>query len=327
LQRRFGDEAVGDRLLDLLREAPVLEHHAVRVDDAPVELRQPRGKPSAQALELDGRLGNRAPEPLAFGLAIVGPPFFDQREADRRLEEVHAAVSEAGHGRQSREPRLAAPPRARLGALCRLLVGLQALDRRDHAAAVLATLLLLRLEVLEQPRLDDDAAHLPGDRAQEPYLVAREPPAAERLDHQHAHRRAALGDRHADEGMVFLLAGLREVLVPGMRAGIDRHHRLALLDPHAGETFLDAHRPLPDGALLEPRRRPEREALRARVEDVQRAHLRPHALGDHLDDALERLLEILRARGDRADVLENGETVGAAGLRPAGARTAALAAL
>src|SRR5207247_161542 len=219
------------------------------------------------------------------------------------------------------------PPRARLGALCRLLVGLQALDRRDHAAAVLATLLLLRLEVLEEPRLDDDAAHLAGDRAQEPHLVTREPAAAERLDHQHAHRRAALGDRDADEGMVFLLAGLREVLVPGMRDGIDRHHRLALLDHHAGETCLDAHRHLADGALLEPRRRPEREALRARVEDVQRAHLRPHALGDHLDDALERLLEILRARGDRADVLENGETVGAAGLRPAGARTAALAAL
>src|SRR5207253_10092283 len=144
---------VGDGILDLLRERAILEHHAVSVDDAPVELRQAGGEPAAQALELHRRLGDRAPEPLALLLGVVGPALLHEREADRRLEEMHAAMPEPGHGRQPPQPRVAAATRAWLRPLGRLLVGLEPLDRRDHSPAVLATLLLLGLEVLEQAGL------------------------------------------------------------------------------------------------------------------------------------------------------------------------------
>src|SRR5262249_5409559 len=153
------------------------------------------------------------------------------------------------------------PLRGGLGTVLALLVGLEALDRRDHPAPVLAALLLLRLQVLDQPRLDDDAADLLRDRAEEADLVAREAPPAERLDADHAHRRPALGDRRAEERVVALLAGLREELVARVGRRIDRHHRLELLDRHAGEPFLDAHRDLADGAPLETGRRPESQAL------------------------------------------------------------------
>jgi hypothetical protein len=144
------------------------------------------------------------------------------------------------------------PRGGRLG-LVLLLVRLESLDRRDHAAPVLPPFFLLGLQVLGQPRLRDDASHLRRDGAKEADLVAREAPAAERLHDQHADRRAALDDRHAEEGVVFLLARFRKELVTGVRDGVDGHHRLELLDRHAGEAFLDAHVDLADRAPLEDR--------------------------------------------------------------------------
>src|SRR5207245_237495 len=84
--------------------------------------------------------------------------------------------------------------------------------------------------------------------------------ASARPHDPHAERRAALDDRHAEEGVVFLLAGIREELVAGMGDRIDRHHRLELLDRHAGEPLLDAHRHLADRVPIETDGRPQREA-------------------------------------------------------------------
>ena len=122
-QRRLGNQPVGDGLLHLLREAPILEHHAVGVDDAPVELRQAGGEPAAQALELHSRLGDGAPEALALGLEVIAPALLHEREADRGLEEMHAAMPEPGHGRQPPQPRVGAAASSRLGPLGGLLVG------------------------------------------------------------------------------------------------------------------------------------------------------------------------------------------------------------
>ena len=190
-----------------------------------------------------------------------------------------------------------------------LLVRVQAADRVHHPLAVLLPLLLFALEGLEKARLDDDAAHLRGDRAQQAQLVRREPPAPQRLHDQDAERCALLGDRHAEERVVALLAGLGEVLVARVRQRIDDHHRLVLLDDHAGEAFVDAHRHLADGGALETGGRPQRQPLILGIEEVERADLGAHLLGDDLDDVLERLLEILRMTGERTDVLEQREPV------------------
>ncbi len=308
LERRLGRQAVVDRGLELAREAGVLEHQAVRVDDAAVELGEPLREPLLQVLELGyGSLERALQAPLLL-LGMVGARLVDQPEADRRLEEVRLAAAEAGCGGEPVEPRPAAPGR-RLGTVGGLLVGLQALDGRHHPAAELTPLVLLALQVLHQARRHDDGADLGGDLAQDADLVRGEPAAPERLHDQHADRRAALDERHAEEGVVLLLAGLREELVAGVRDRIDRHHRLELLDRHAGEPLLDAHRHLADGVPVEADGRPQREALRAWIEDVERADVRADPLGHHLDDPLEGFLEVLGARRDGADVLEHGEAV------------------
>ena len=312
LERRLGTEPMVDGRLDLADEALVLEHQPVRLDDGGVEFGEPGGEPLLQPPELGRRLRERAPEPPALLGGILGPGLIDQGEADRRLQQVGLAPSEAGRRREPVQPGPGPPPRRPGRSRTRLLVRLQPLDRGDHPPPVLAALLLLGLQVLQEPRLHDDAAHLGGDRAQEPDLVRREATPAQGLHHQHPDRGAALDDRDAEEGVVALLAGLGEELVAGMRRGIDGHHRLELLDRHAGEPFLDAHRDLADRAPFEAGRRPQCEPLRARIEDVERADVGARALRHHLYDALERLLEIFRARRERADVLQDGEAMAAA---------------
>src|SRR5262249_44229078 len=146
----------------------------------------------------------------AFALGVVGDPLFHARKAHRGLQEVRAAGAEARGCREAVEavlPRSAGTHRTRRG-VRRLLVGLQPLDGVDHAAAVVATLLLAVLDLLQQARLDDDAAHLRRDGTQDAQLVGGELPAPERLHHEHAERRLALDHGNADEGVELLLARL-----------------------------------------------------------------------------------------------------------------------
>ena len=123
-------------------------------------------------------------------------------------------------------------------------------------------------------------ATLRRDGAQEPDLAARELPAPQRLHDQHAERRAALEDRDAEERVVALLARLREELVARVGHGIDDHHRLELLDDHAGEALADAHRHLADGAAVEAGGGAQGEALRrAGLEQIDRAHVGARCAG------------------------------------------------
>src|SRR2546427_7623726 len=62
LFRSLGREPVVDRGLELAREAGVLEHQAVRVDDPAVELGEPRREPLLQVRELDHRFLERRSE-------------------------------------------------------------------------------------------------------------------------------------------------------------------------------------------------------------------------------------------------------------------------
>ena len=55
--------------------------------------------------------------------------------------------------------------------------------------------------------------------------------------------------------------------------------------------------------------RPQGERVAGVVEEVDRARLGAHALGDHLDDAIERLLQVLRLADQGADALEQPQPV------------------
>ena len=143
----------------------------MRGDDVGVELRHARCEPFLEALDLGRRLLDRSAEASLLVVGLLGASLVDQIEADRRLQQVGLAAAEAGRGGKAVQPRPPRPLRGALRAPGRLLVRLQALDRRDHPAPVVPALLLLAAQVLEQARLRDDATHLGGDRPQDADLV------------------------------------------------------------------------------------------------------------------------------------------------------------
>src|SRR5262249_29506659 len=150
LEGSLGNQPALDVRLDLLGEAPILEHHAVGVDDRAVELREPARQPNLQRLQLADRFRQRALEAHALGGNVVRAAFLDRREADRRLQDVRAPAPESGRRRQTVQPALAGAPADRRLGLDPVLVGVQALHGADHAALVLAPLLLLAAQVLHQ---------------------------------------------------------------------------------------------------------------------------------------------------------------------------------
>src|SRR5262249_41515124 len=99
-------------------------------------------------------------EPDALGGDVLRAVLLHQLEADRRLEEVRAAMPEARRGRQAVQPALAPPPARRCFARLDLVLELvQALQRRDSAPPVLPLLLLLAAQVLQETCLHEDPGH------------------------------------------------------------------------------------------------------------------------------------------------------------------------
>ena len=150
---------------------------------------------------------------------------------------------------------------------------------------------------------------LAGDGAQQADLVGGELAAAQRLHDQHAERRAPLEHGHAEERVVALLVRLGEELEARVHRRVGYRDRLHGLDDEAGQALADQHAHAADRAVLEAGGRPQRERRRALVEQVDRARLGTHALGDHLDDAVERLLQVLGLADQGADVLEEAQAV------------------
>ena len=157
-----------------------------------------------------------------------------------------------------------------------------------------------------------------GDGAQQPELVRREATPTQGLHHEHAESRPLLRDGHAEKGVVALLTRLRKVFVTRVRERIDDHDGLALLDHESGQSLVHLHGDLADRGTLETGRRPERQDLVFGIEEVERAHLRTHALGDDPDQVVEGLLEPLRVTDDGPDVLEDGEPLPFARTRASG---------
>ena len=149
--------------------------------------------------------------------------------------------------------------------------------------------------VVDQAARGDHLGEHRGDDLERLDLLVGVVPARPVLHHQHAGDAAAMDDRHAQEGVVDLLAGLGPVGEVGMalRVGQVDHGTLGG-DP-------------PDQALADPqpglvhRARPQalgREQLEivAAPEHVGRADLGDDVGGDHADHAVEALLRADRRR-------------------------------
>jgi hypothetical protein len=107
------------------------------------------------------------------------------------------------------------------------------------------------------------------------------------LHREHADCVAAAQDRHADEGMIDLLARLRAVGEGGVMLGVRELHRLGLLGDQADQAFAGLQMGVVDGAGIEAFSGEQFERAVAPAQ-IERAHLGHHVRGDqhhHLVEA------------------------------------------
>jgi len=115
------------------------------------------------------------------------------------------------------------------------------------------------------------------------------------LDDENAERAAGPEDRHAEEGMVDLFAGFREITESRMRLRIGKVERLGGGGDRADETLAHLQLRGVDRFLLEAFGRIKFEDA-VGAEHVDRAHLGHHVARDLADDPVKALLRLERLR-------------------------------
>ena len=129
------------------------------------------------------------------------------------------------------------------------------------------------------------------------------------LDDEHAQRVARAQDRDAEERLVDLFAGLRQVAERGVRLGVAEVQRPRLLGDRADEALADVQRRLVDGFAFQAFRGVQlQDAVGA--QHVDRAHLGHHVGGDLGDGLVEPGLRADRLRHDLAQAAEQGARPG-----------------
>jgi hypothetical protein len=119
------------------------------------------------------------------------------------------------------------------------------------------------------------------------------------LHHQHADRVARPQDRHAEEGVIDLLARLRQVFEGRMRLGVGQIEDFRVRRDGADEAFPDLELRGVNGLALQSFRRIELQHL-AGAHDVERAHLGHHVGRDDAYRLVELSLCRLWSRHDLA---------------------------
>jgi hypothetical protein len=106
---------------------------------------------------------------------------------------------------------------------------------------------------------------------------------------------AAAQDRHADEGVINLLAGLGPVGEGGVMLGVGELHRLSLLRNQADQAFAGLEMGVVDRYGIEALGGEQLERAVA-APQIERAHLGHHVRGDQHDHLVEAGLRALAHR-------------------------------
>ena len=130
------------------------------------------------------------------------------------------------------------------------------------------------------------------------------------LHDEHALQHAAVDDRHAEERLVGILAGLAEVLETRMRRRVLHDDGAHLLGDQTGQTFGDAHADAADAFRPQPDRGREHQRGPIRLEQIDRADVGDEPLLNQIDDVGECFGGIAAARDEMADLFERPEKRG-----------------
>jgi hypothetical protein len=141
------------------------------------------------------------------------------------------------------------------------------------------------------------------DRLEDLFLLLGVAPVGAVLDHEHAERAPRPEDRNPEEGVVDLLAGLREIREGGVGLGVRQVQRRGFGRDQADQALPDPEGDAMDRLALEALGGVELEdAIRA--QDIGRADFRDHIGRDLLDDLVEADLRADRLRHDLAEATE-----------------------
>ena len=301
----------------------VLDHHAQRLEDGAADFGHELAHAHARFFHLAHGLGQRR---------LEAQPLLDDAAARRRLSTLaRLAGGSMRWARPMPTPGDApSPENITVPVSRRLLLGARAGgleasrgagDGLLHLAAVALAFLFLALQALGEMRVDHERADLAGHRARKADFFGREAAAAAALHDEHAARRDALADGHAEEGVVLLLAGLREELEARMRQRVVDDDGRLLLDDEADEALGLAHRHAADAAGRQAVRGRQAEQPGLVVVAVEGADLAIEGRRDHAHEAFEGFSGSATAAEQDRQFFEQPQ-VAARAARPVGCRSA-----
>ena len=269
LHRRLGGEAVLHGLLQAARPAAVLGEHLVGFEDLAVLAGAGLGAAREQVVDREAEARHRRVEPLQLVLDILGD---ELGHDDARLVQHHVAERDAfreGGALQVHRP-VHVEIRPRHGDVLHLAGGEHL--RQHHGGG------LERLDLLFRVGAVGAVLHV-----------------------EHAERAPGAQHRHAEEGVVDLLARLRQVGEGGMRLRVGQVERPRLLGDEADQAAPDGQRGAVHGARLQAFRGVELQHV-VGAQHIDRADLRDHVGRDQPDDLVEPLLSADGLRHDLAEL-------------------------
>ncbi|MGX0998611.1 hypothetical protein AB7M38_005903 [Bradyrhizobium diazoefficiens] len=253
----FRGEAGGDRLVQLVRPALVIGEHAIGFQHLAVLAALGDVAALQHAVEIGAQLGERGVQPLDFLRQVLGDVVLDD---DARL--VQHDMAERDTFRQDRADLLHGVARGRLEA------GLG--QRRQFAGG----------DQLGQH-------HRGGLQRLELFLDIGALGAV--LHHQHAERVAGAQDRHAEEGVVDLFAGLRAEREGRMALRVVQIERRRLAGDEADQALMGAEHGMVHRLAVQTFGGVELERV-VDAQHIDRAHLGHHVGGDQHHDLVQPLL-------------------------------------
>ena len=164
-----------------------------------------------------------------------------------------------------------------------------------------------RDELAERPRFADDRPQLGAGGLQHAHVRVAERPRFGRLDDQHALEQPAIHDRHAEKRSIRILAGVGEILEPGMRRGIGDALGLEAFGDQTGQALRQAHPDAADAFLPEPDRRREHEIRPIGLQEVDGTDVGREPPLNQVDDVGERFGCVPALRDEPPDLLERPE--------------------
>ncbi len=267
LDRRLGGQPGHHRLFELVKPAAVVGEHAIGLEHVAMLAALDHVAVFEHFVEIRAQRLDRRFEVFQLFLDVVGDVIGDD---DARL--VQHDMAERDAVAQGAAFEMQRAPRRRLGARTRQR---GKLARGDH---------LGEHHRRGLQRLD--------------FLFRIGAPRAV-LHHQHAERVAGAQDRHAHEGMVDFLAGLRPEGERRMGLRVGKIDGARLARHQADQAFVRAQHGVVHGVAVEALGGVQFER-RVDAQHVDGAHLRHHVRGDQHHDLVEAFLRADRLRHDFA---------------------------